>query len=350
MYIKNMGFIEETKYKWKNFNITFNKTNNNSTVSNIEYILSFANLKYNNNYSTNARNLITPLNFDIFAKYLYAINKINKYNNNFINKLYIKHIKAFNKFKEPDKTKNNKKDFINSFNNLIYKFNNKELDFNKFAFPISTQNILIDGSHRLSCAIINNDKINLKIFDTTDLVFDYLYFKKKKLNAKYLDYMALQAKNILPYANYKLIFYKNNKEKTNIINKLYQELDIYYIKNTKININNLNIVLNSNYNQNYNKVLFIIYKDNILNNNIDSAFNLFLNKNSLNLINKINTTKLKNIINKIPKLDKQFVYTYNNKFIKLNNIYCYNPEDIFYIKDYCFLKGCDFDENNNYYL
>ena len=67
MHIKNMGFIKETKYKWKNFNITFNKTDNNSTVYNIEYILSFAKLKYNNNYSTNARNLITPI-FDTFTK------------------------------------------------------------------------------------------------------------------------------------------------------------------------------------------------------------------------------------------------------------------------------------------
>ena len=350
MYIKNMGNIKETRYNWKNFNITFDKNNNNITVTNIEYILSFSKLKDNNTYFTNARNLITPLNFDIFAKYLYVINKLNNYNNNFINKLYLKHIKSFNNFKEPDKSKNSQDDFINSFNNLIYKYSNKELDFTKFAFPISAQNILIDGSHRLSCAIINNDIINLKIFDTTDFVFDYLYFKKRKLNSKYLDYMALQTKNILPYANYKLVFYKNNKERRNIINKLYQKLDIYYIKNTKINVNNLNIILNSNYNHDYNKVLFIIYKDNILNNNIDNAFNLFLNKNTLKFINNISTNKLKNIVKKMPNLDKNFVYTYNNKLVKLNNIYCYNPKDIFYIQNYCFLKGCDFNENSNYYL
>lgn len=138
-------------------------------MSNYDYLNTF--LNFTNKqfvYKVNPNELLSPINYDIFIKYLFLKNINNKY----IKKIYLSHIKAFNNFKEPDGSKKNKSDFLNNCINLLksnYSINT--------IIPVSNQGIIIDGSHRVAISIIKNQEIMCTNFKTEDLYFDFIFFK-----------------------------------------------------------------------------------------------------------------------------------------------------------------------------
>jgi len=356
MKISNMGKIHSNKYQWKTKFITDNirKISNGKlkhALNNYEYLKSFLNFNNEHNIiNIKPIKLLSPYNFDIYAKYLYAKIKILNIQNKFIENLYVSHIYAFNHYKEPDKTKNCKKDFINSFNNLINEYKLDQIDFDNLILPISTQKILIDGSHRLSLSLLDGHNINCVEFDTDDLKFDYTFFKKRGLKKKYLDYMALQIKDLLFPSSCIIVSYNTLKEKKEIIKDLYNKYDVYYIKEAKLCLNKINLLLDKDlYDKTniINNVLFVIIKNNsnIYNynvisdkNDINILCNLFLNKNTLRFINKNNNMVLTQMITKVKNLDSNNIYKYKNFKKVSDNILEFNPKKIFYIKNICFIK------------
>ena len=82
--------------------------------------------------------------FDLMAKYLYL-----KYNNtNFYKELYHKHIITFNNCWEHPGTKNCIQDFFSEYDKLINNIEKNGYDQN-FPIPIGTNNVIINGAHRL---------------------------------------------------------------------------------------------------------------------------------------------------------------------------------------------------------
>lgn len=105
--------------------------------------------------------LIRPERFDLMAKYLYIKNYLNKNPSSFFIDLYKSHINTFNKAWEYPGTKKNIDEFILSFNNLIESIKKNGYD-NKSIIEIDSNNILINGAHRLMICYFLNINPNIK--------------------------------------------------------------------------------------------------------------------------------------------------------------------------------------------
>ena len=147
-------------------------------------------------YSTNPINLLSKYRFDIFVKYYYVKSYIENYDLKEAKKIYLSHIKAFNKFHEPDGRKNNAKDFIIKFNSLIENIKScKNLD--KTIIPISTTGIPIDGAHRIAIALYYDLKIQYCVFDLLDGKYDEIFFLQRGMPYKYVQEIKDLSKKIL---------------------------------------------------------------------------------------------------------------------------------------------------------
>lgn len=137
-------------------------------------------------------NLVSKYRYDVFIKYYYVQAYITKNNYNLAKEIYLNHIKSFNNFTEPDGRKNNSKDFIYNFNNLINSV--KATGINKTIIPITKQGEIIDGAHRLSIALYLNLKIQFVVFDLLDANYDKTFFVNRGFN---LDYAQIIDKEIV---------------------------------------------------------------------------------------------------------------------------------------------------------
>lgn len=276
--IKNMGNVYISKYHRKDNNICFDDIGTISIselkniINNFDYLSSFFKFENEMNiYSIKAINLLSPVNYDIFIKYLYFKNIDNDY----IKKLYLKHIKIFNNYKEPDGSKKNKTDFLNSAKKLVLDFENG-FDSSKSIVPISNQNIIIDGSHRIALSIIKNQNVSCIKFDTEDLIFDFRFFKKRDFSQEYLDLVGLSIIELVDNISC-LVFEYNNKS---IIDMMYANFDVYYYKK----VGNKIIFLFSNTSMEFylNKKI-IIGTENVYNEYIN-----FINKKIVLRYNNLN--------------------------------------------------------------
>ena len=276
--IKNMGNVCISKYHRKDNNICFDDIGTISIselkniIINFDYLSSF--LKFENEmniYSVKAINLLSPVNYDIFIKYLYFENIDNDY----LKKMYLKHIKIFNNYKEPDGSKKNRTDFLDSAKKLVLNFENG-FDSSKSIVPISNQNIIIDGSHRIALSIIKNENISCIKFDTEDLLFDFRFFKKRVFSKEYFDLVGFSIIELVDNISC-LVFEYNNKS---IIDMMYANFDVYYYKK----VSNKTIFLFSNTSMEFylNKKI-IIGTENVYNEYIN-----FINKKIVLRYNNLN--------------------------------------------------------------
>ena len=190
--------------------------------------------------------------FDLMAKYLYIANYENKIKSIFYENLYKNHIEVFNKCWEYPGTKVNIQDFIDSFNNLIQSF--KKNGFKKeFPIQLGSNNVIINGSHRLSICHFYNIKPIFKQIDKKGDVYNYDFFINRNnywrrnnklylnIEEKYADRMALEYikmnKNIRCMIIYPNVF-KYNKMKD--IEKIIEQYGyLYYKKQIKLNKNGI---------------------------------------------------------------------------------------------------------------
>lgn len=337
MKIKYMGEVNSERYIWKNkkINILDNGeillSDISQEIDNYYHLKQF--LRFNNShpvYIVKPSFLISPYNFDILAKYIYAKDRLLKLNSKFAKQVYLKHIKAFNNYKEPDGSKHNKSDYLNNFNTMIDYLIKKNC-MRKTFIPVSSQFLIIDGSHRTALSLLAKQDINCLCFDTVDLKFDFCFFKHRKLKSVYLDYMAFHYKEILPHIGCSIHKYDTISELNKIVDDVYQNNDVFYFKKRSINTENLKKIIplpEGTGEENY--IMFICQnitdnKADFTTNNsneIELLFNLFLNDNSVKFFNKLSTNRIDKLLKKIKE----------NDLVK-NNLYSLEHSEITILKD-----------------
>ncbi len=230
IYINNMGFITTDKYNRKTkLKLTYlTKKNQNQIrkhISNYNYLKTFLNFgEVQTIYKVNPLELLSPINYDIFIKYIYFKNT----ENHTAKKMYLKHIKIFNNYQEPDGSKNNKNDFLNGCTQLLNNY-----DFTSTIIPISKQGIIIDGAHRVALSIVKNTNILCTDFDTFDLCFDFTYFAKRGFPKKYQDYIGFVIIELLNDISCIVLKYNSKKDLRIIISKMKETFDVYYYRTKK---------------------------------------------------------------------------------------------------------------------
>lgn len=129
-------------------------------------------------------NLISKYRYDVFVKYYYVQAYITKKDYELAKGIYLSHIKSFNNFTEPDGTKDNPKDFLLNFNNLIENIKCKGI--NKTIIPVTKNGEIIDGAHRLSIALYLNLKVQFAVFDLLDVNYSKDFFVSRGFNSRFV--------------------------------------------------------------------------------------------------------------------------------------------------------------------
>lgn len=136
--------------------------------------------------------------FDLIFKYLY-VKRPCAYHRS----AYLEHIRAFNGFYELNPSdgtpKNSADDFINSFDALIQSLKKKGYANTLPPIPLGSNGEIQDGAHRLAACMalgidpkIENDNNGL------DEVYDYRFFREKKMDESVMDYGALEYVKLNP--------------------------------------------------------------------------------------------------------------------------------------------------------
>ena len=114
--------------------------------------------------------------FDLIFKYLYSDAYIRS-DSSFIRsyeEMYCESIRAFNGYYEEQPRKENREDFLNSFNLLIKSISENGFD-QKIALPVSSSYNLQNGAHRVSVAASLGLFVPLEVSDS-EKVFNYKFF------------------------------------------------------------------------------------------------------------------------------------------------------------------------------
>ena len=229
VFIENMGeieFLSLNSKKWeKEKDLEFIKTIDSEEVRALlsnKYIESVLEIKDNEKYvmyECDPKILINPYRFDIFVKYIYVKSYVEQNDYEKAKEIYLDHIRAFNNFKEPDKSKNSSEDFIRDFNELIDKAKNNE--FESFFVPVSNTGNIIDGSHRVAIALYFKQILKISLFDILDADYSYKFFENKNMNKEFIKYVV----EYMPNIDSRL---KEIISKEDIEEKILETGDIYY--------------------------------------------------------------------------------------------------------------------------
>ena len=138
--------------------------------------------------------------FDLIFKYLYSDAYIRS-DSSFISsyeEMYCESIRAFNGYYEEQPRKENREDFLNSFNLLIK--NVCENGFHqKSVLPVSSSYDLQNGAHRVAVAASLGLFVPVEVSDS-EKVFNYKFFNRHRMNPEWMDYGALKFLEINPNA------------------------------------------------------------------------------------------------------------------------------------------------------
>ncbi|WP_226620260.1 hypothetical protein [Cytobacillus firmus] len=137
--------------------------------------------------------LIDHRRFDIVAKYIYAWFREKDLKSNWGKEIYDNHLWVFNQYDEDDGSGKKGIDaFINSFDVTLKSF--KENGFNDgiSLIPISKNNTPLDGAHRLTAALLYNQKVKVARLEQGDVNYNYEFFKNRGLLPKWCDAIAYE--------------------------------------------------------------------------------------------------------------------------------------------------------------
>jgi hypothetical protein len=138
-----------------------------------------------------AQNLLTHNRFDIAFKLLYL--ELREKNYSLAKEIYKDHIRAFslNKFTEPgNKHKNSLKKFIDNFERTFQNIKKNGFNKNESILPLSKNNSIANGAHRLSSSIYLNKEISAVNIDSEDHTYDYKFFYARNVPKLFLDFAA----------------------------------------------------------------------------------------------------------------------------------------------------------------
>ena len=344
---------------------------------------------------------IVPNRFDLMAKFLYIRNYEKRIHSSFYIDLYKHHIEVFNKCWEHPGTKKNIDDFLKSFNSLIESIKKNGYN-NDYPIEVGSNNVIINGAHRLMLSYYFNLNPNIKNENKKGCeVYNYDFFLNRNnywrrdneiysnLERKYADTMALEYINVKKNVRCMITYpvaYKYNKDSQ--IKELIKEYGyLYYKKEVKLTKNGVINLIKELYrgegwiggmfpNDSCGGKFTLCYEDkpitlyliefndckkivefkercrqffNIGKHSLhisDYTIDTFriasslLNENSINFLNKGT--------NKISKQTKQLLIDYFNKYYKNNNNKCiksYISHNIFNFKNIDNIDFCENTEN-----
>jgi GT2 family glycosyltransferase/glycosyltransferase involved in cell wall biosynthesis len=131
--------------------------------------------------------------FDVAAKYIYVKFKEKYIDSRWGLEIYDEHLRVFNNYKEGDGTgKEGLAAFVASFNNTIDSLKQNGFDSNQAMIPISKNDELIEGAHRVAASIYLKNNIEVLAFNSPGWEYDYKFFASRGLNSSYGDAIAFE--------------------------------------------------------------------------------------------------------------------------------------------------------------
>ena len=190
-----------------------------------------------------ARSLLKPQRFDLFAK-LYYIKNFSTRNEEAL-RVYSEHIKAFNPDeREPGRNdKNGIQNFVSVFDSLINLFKNADFDERISIVPVDKNGVILDGAHRVAALAYYNKTVTIAQYN--DVVakcdFDYEFFKGRGLAWSVCDTIAHEmirwCDNLLVACLWPRI--GNEKVKNIAIKQISSNDKVAYTKKINVNLKSL---------------------------------------------------------------------------------------------------------------
>lgn len=184
-----------------------------------------------------AKNLLTPSRFDLFAKLYYIRNR--KDNPTEAERIYKEHIKAFNPdLKEPGREdKNGVDDFVSSFNQLVDQFETQDFNTEISLVPVTEDGVILDGAHRVAALAYYGKKVGIArcrgVKPKAD--FDFRYFKNRGLSWDTMDVIANEMVHWIPNM-YVACLWPKMKNKSDAHTLIEQQFGIVYEKGLHVNL------------------------------------------------------------------------------------------------------------------
>ena len=207
------------------------------------YLLLFINTLTYGGFYIEPASLVHPLRFDLMAKYIYAKHRELGVEKSFAQDLYAAHLLSMNGgFYEGNPVKNSLNDFLDSFHLILddIKYNGYQ-KYKCASLPIGAKTsnknpdrlYYCDGSHRTSACLLYKKSIFIDHVESTGFLppYNYKLFRRKNLDQKYMDAMALQYCKLSKKCFLAFLFPRCNKNIDEICNLLGGDEKIVYTKN-----------------------------------------------------------------------------------------------------------------------
>ena len=146
-----------------------------------------------------AQDLINKKRIDIVVKYYYIKDRESGENIEFAQELYKKHIEAFSDgtfTEQGNKDKNSIEKYIETFDKVIDSFKEKGFDEEVSLIPVGRDREILDGSHRVACAIYFKTKLRVIQFKNLSVDYGFDFFRRRVLDEFYLDFIAKEYVNL----------------------------------------------------------------------------------------------------------------------------------------------------------
>lgn len=182
-----------------------------------------------------ARRLLHPSRFDLFAKLFYIRNRTE--NRALAERVYKEHIKAFNPdLTEPGNAAKSGYDaFLSVFDEMIDTFRDEEFDSARSLVPVTEDNIPLDGAHRVAALAYYGRNVGTAVcFGCRPKAdFDYLYFKGRGLAWDTMDLIANEMTGYIPNL-YAACLWPRIADKQQIVSLISKRFRIVYEKSLKL--------------------------------------------------------------------------------------------------------------------
>lgn len=341
--------------------------------------------------------------FDLGAKLLYLRFYNKGIKSDFGKRVYKHHLKVWNGLKELNPKKEGIDQYLKTFHELIDSIKNNKFNWDVSPVLINEKNHVINGSHRLACAVYFDKEIKAKVGNIGESCsFDHLNSFKNNvptgLDVNYADAMAMEyilsrkednilfiatvfpsavgkeeeIRNILSKHGH-IVYHKNiNFSKNggkNFVRELYlgedwcgnikssfsgakQKSDACYTRDGMTRIYLIHTSEHSRMVKAKNEIrsMFNMGKHSVhINDNYDETWriaNVVFNKNSIDVMNKITDKTLK--MNNLQKFIKQMKHYLKNNNMVYSNDYCIDSSSILSVyglrdcKDMDYVHGSQF--------
>ena len=150
-------------------------------------------------FKIKVKDLINPKRIDIIIKYYYIKARERGENLELAKEMYSKHIEAFSDgtFQEHgNKEKDSLEKYIEIFDTIIDDFKVNGFNKEKSLIPIGQDKEILDGSHRVACALYFCKEIKVVQFPSLSVDYGFDFFRGRYLDEFYLDFIAKEYVNL----------------------------------------------------------------------------------------------------------------------------------------------------------